>query len=506
VSRALEAALEKNLIHRDIKPDNIILAAKGMVKVADFGLARDLGSALRITAPGAVVGTPAFMSPEQGLGEELDHRSDLYSLGATLYYTLTGKVPYSSDQPARIIHMHVNDPVPDPRAAGPRVSEAVARIVMRLMAKKPGGRYQTAASLIADLERLRAGPAAAPASPSALSAAGATMSVSGVREPAAAPAVEPAAPKPRDAPTLDVPAEVFEDRGVEAGRFRMETVDGEEEGAGLAFSLLPVPRRSGGLDAAVLVGRGCDPAPKRFLFSKEVVRFGRQAEAEDPEEGRVRVDLVLRLLPCRSEKEDPENYRKNLTISRLQGSFRIREREVLLAGARGGKGLALDGAPVHAGGAAALPDRCAVSLSRGALALQVRLFREKAAGAFTIRGEPGAAAPAGIVGMENSGRIAAVRIERPANAPSHAYVILARWGAIGEGEADAIRFAEAGAGARIYWFRQEYFLGSAGGKVTMDGRAVPDGTLAPLSPGAVIRAGGAEIEFRVPKEDDFKRV
>jgi hypothetical protein len=387
----------------------------------------------------------------------------------------------------------------------------MARIVARLMAKKPGGRYQTVTALIADLERLGGGaPRPGAPAPLPLSDAGDTMAASGIREPGVAPAgprVHAPPPKPRDAPTLDLPAAAVGEARRESGRFAMETVDGEEEAAAGArvFGLLPSAGRRGGLDAALLVAAGVDPPPKVFLFSKEIVRFGRQAEASTPEGDALRVDLILRLLPCRSEKEDPENYRRNLTISRHHGAFRLGPREAILADAGRSQGLAVDGAPVPPGGEATLPPDGRVVLSRGALELRVRVFREERPEGFAIRGETAPLGERGLVGMEGTGRIAAVRIERAGNAPGHAYVLLARHAAVGAGDDCPIRFPDAGGGARIYYHRREYFLGSDGGEVSVDGRSVPPGSLAPLSPGARIRTGGVVLEFRLSQEEDFKK-
>jgi serine/threonine-protein kinase len=146
-AEALHYVHSKGMIHRDIKPENLILAKSGLLKLADFGLARTQGSAA-LTDPGAILGTPRFISPEQAQGVAVDIRSDLYSLGASYYFLLTGQPPYEGPTPVATALKHLNDPIPDPRAAKPEVSEASAEIVRRLMQKEPRDRFQTPADLI----------------------------------------------------------------------------------------------------------------------------------------------------------------------------------------------------------------------------------------------------------------------------------------------------------------------------------------------------------------------
>ena len=116
--QAIGAAGEVGLIHRDIKPENLLLTRKGRVKVADFGLCRDLGSdRLHVTQPGITMGTPLYMSPEQAQGHALDHRSDLYSLGVTFYHMLTGEPPFRADSAVALALKHVNEQPVEPPGA-----------------------------------------------------------------------------------------------------------------------------------------------------------------------------------------------------------------------------------------------------------------------------------------------------------------------------------------------------------------------------------------------------
>jgi eukaryotic-like serine/threonine-protein kinase len=165
VCNALAAAHARGLIHRDVKPANVMLTPDGTVKVMDFGIARATSSDT-ITQTHAVIGTAQYISPEQVEGREVDARGDLYSVGCLLYEMLTGRVPFAGESPVAIAYRHVReDPVP-PRRINPRIPPALEAITLRAMAKHPANRYQTAAELRADLERALAGrPLAAAAAP-----------------------------------------------------------------------------------------------------------------------------------------------------------------------------------------------------------------------------------------------------------------------------------------------------------------------------------------------------
>ncbi len=160
---ALGAAHARGIIHRDVKPDNMMLTSSGQFKLVDLGLAKQLENDAGHTATGRTMGTPHYISPEQILGAKVvDHRADIYSLGASLYCLATGCVPFDGTSGAHIMSRHLNDPLPDPRRLVPDLSDGFCHAVGRAMAKDPARRHQDTAELGEELARVRA---AAPAGP-----------------------------------------------------------------------------------------------------------------------------------------------------------------------------------------------------------------------------------------------------------------------------------------------------------------------------------------------------
>lgn len=156
VAEALQAAHKRGIIHRDVKPRNILLAGSGHIKVADFGIARAVESTT-ISHSGDILGSVKYMSPEQAGGERVGPASDLYSLGVVLYEALTGRVPFNVTSPADVAAEHTSGPPTRSRVLNPEVPEGMDAIVMRLLATDPQDRYGNADNLIEDLGRVRTG-------------------------------------------------------------------------------------------------------------------------------------------------------------------------------------------------------------------------------------------------------------------------------------------------------------------------------------------------------------
>jgi serine/threonine-protein kinase len=149
---ALEAAHLSGLVHRDVKPANVLLNAHGLAKLADFGLVRRLSELERAGVP--VAGTPNYMAPELFEGVSASHRSDIYAVGVMFYYLLSARLPFASDQISQLIVKHKHEPVPDIRHAMATVPDAVIPVIERCMAKRPEERYETASELAEDLQRV----------------------------------------------------------------------------------------------------------------------------------------------------------------------------------------------------------------------------------------------------------------------------------------------------------------------------------------------------------------
>ena len=193
IAAAIAAAHAQGVIHRDIKPGNVMITRDGVIKVMDFGIARVLGPE---TAPqtSAVLGTASYLSPEQAQGGPVDARTDIYSLGAVLYELLTARPPFTGDSPVAVAYKQVNEAPAAPSSLNPDVPARLDAVVMKALAKNPSNRYQTAEEFSADLDRVIAGQEveATPLMPAALG--GATQVIS---RPAAHTAVLPPTEEPK---------------------------------------------------------------------------------------------------------------------------------------------------------------------------------------------------------------------------------------------------------------------------------------------------------------------
>ncbi|MFP5341874.1 MAG: Stk1 family PASTA domain-containing Ser/Thr kinase [Candidatus Limnocylindria bacterium] len=180
VARALQAAHERGIVHRDMKPGNVLIGRDGRVKVVDFGIARAIAEA-HVTLPGTTLGSVHYFSPEQARGEPATAASDIFSLGIVLYELLTGERPWVGDSAASVALARLTGPVPDPLAVRPTLPPEMAAVVRTAMAPTPDGRFASAAALAAALESARAaGSGTSPAAPAPVRAAAVIPPASGV--------------------------------------------------------------------------------------------------------------------------------------------------------------------------------------------------------------------------------------------------------------------------------------------------------------------------------------
>ncbi len=185
--RALECAHRIGLIHRDVKPQNLLTTHGDRLFLTDFGVARPDEPDNQLTRDGELLGTPEYISPEQAVGGEVDARSDIYSLGATLFFLATGKPPFQGISPFHVVAQHQHQPVPDPRDLNPELSEALTLCILKCLEKEPEQRFESASDLLTSLGRVLVGD---------------SVDIELTREPAeAAPTVAPKRrPKRRQAP------------------------------------------------------------------------------------------------------------------------------------------------------------------------------------------------------------------------------------------------------------------------------------------------------------------
>src|SRR5262245_13804324 len=249
VAEALAYAHRQGVIHRDVKPANVLISREGDALLADFGIAKIYEETLQLTGEGGIIGTPAYMAPEQLQGKAIDARADIYALGVVLYQALTGECPFVAETPLAVALMHIHNPLRPPREINPAIPESLERIVLRAMVKNPADRFADAREMSEALKGVLAELTVSSALPAASSAAPQTAASTASPPPAATPppaqstaVLAPAAPPADQAPSAQPAAP----KPAQPARARAWLFAG-----GAALVVVAI-----GLAAWLLVGRG----------------------------------------------------------------------------------------------------------------------------------------------------------------------------------------------------------------------------------------------------------
>lgn len=192
---ALAYAHARGIIHRDVKPANVMLPQPDWPLLGDFGIAVSLTATTDLTLPGQIIGTADYMAPERAADRPADARADLYAVGVMLFELLTGSLPFAGETPLAVLVAHVNEPVPSPRALAPQLPVALERAVLKALAKDPANRFQSAREMAEELRRIARG-LEQPAAPSTIVLPGDTPATASRPAPVAAPGAQVAPPPP----------------------------------------------------------------------------------------------------------------------------------------------------------------------------------------------------------------------------------------------------------------------------------------------------------------------
>jgi serine/threonine protein kinase len=154
ICAGLDYAHRQGVVHRDVKPANVMIDGEGGVYLTDFGLAKVLEGSSNLTMSGMVMGTPLYMAPEQSVGEGIDGRADIYAAGVILYEMVTGQPPFQAETPMAIVLAHLHEPLPLPKEINPAVPDEIQRVILKALAKDPEDRYQTAREMSEQLSEV----------------------------------------------------------------------------------------------------------------------------------------------------------------------------------------------------------------------------------------------------------------------------------------------------------------------------------------------------------------